>query len=117
MNSELTKELVKLANENPDLPIISSVNFEVIGGDEYTYWVGELSKVFVDYTYLSERQEKWLWGEYDIKEAIFEDEEYEDEDVFDNMSSEEVEKFLDNEFNKLKEQGDIKKCIIMRIDP
>lgn len=117
MNSDLTKELVKLATENPDLPIVVSTNYDVFGGDDFQYWVGNVSKVYVDYTYLSERQEKWSWGEYDIKEAIFEDEEYEDEDIFDNMRNKEIEEFLDKEFNKLKANKDIIKCIIVRVDP
>lgn len=35
------KELIRLIQENPDLPIIPMVNEEVVADDSYTYWMGE----------------------------------------------------------------------------
>ena len=117
MKNNLTKKLVKLASENPDLPIIASTNFEVIGGDEYDYWVGELSEVFVDYGYLSESLGKWIWGEDEIKEAFYEEQERCDYDFFEDMDGKEVQKFLDDRYDKLVDRKKKKKYIIMRIDP
>lgn len=43
-----TKELLELIKENPDLPILPMVNYEVCGSNNYIYWVGSFSKCWVD---------------------------------------------------------------------
>lgn len=40
------KELLKLVQANPDLPIIAYVNSEIVGGDCY-YWLGEFTNVSI----------------------------------------------------------------------
>ena len=42
-----TKELLELIKENPDLPILPMVNYEVCGGD-FAYWTGYFSRPVVD---------------------------------------------------------------------
>lgn len=41
-------ELLKLVQENPELPIVAMVKGEIVGGDEYGYWVGSFGKAEVD---------------------------------------------------------------------
>ena len=36
-----TEELLKLIKENPDLPVVPMVDYEVIGDDCSTWWLGE----------------------------------------------------------------------------
>ena len=45
--NKATQELIKLIKENPDLPIIPMVNYEVVG-DGYAYWAAEFSSPQVD---------------------------------------------------------------------
>lgn len=37
-------ELLKLIAENPELPVVPMVDTEVIGGDEFGYWMGEFGE-------------------------------------------------------------------------
>ncbi len=47
-------QIFKLMQENHDLPILPMVDYEVVAGDEYTYWAGS-------------------WGEAEVKEFIIDD--------------------------------------------
>lgn len=46
------KELIRLIQENPDLPIIPMVNEEVVADDSYTYWMGKWGRAEVTEYYL-----------------------------------------------------------------
>lgn len=51
--NESVKSLLKLIIENPALPVVMFVATDVVGGDEYGYWLGHITtasvgKVFVD---------------------------------------------------------------------
>lgn len=48
MKQENIQNLLKLIQENPELPIVAMVDGEVVGGDEYGYWVGKFGKARVD---------------------------------------------------------------------
>lgn len=37
----MTEKLLQLVKENPGLPVIPMVETEVVGGDEYVYWMGK----------------------------------------------------------------------------
>lgn len=45
---ENIQNLLKLVQENPELPIVAMVNGEVVGGDEYGYWAGKFGKARID---------------------------------------------------------------------
>lgn len=40
--------LLKLCAENPDLPIIVAVDGDIVGGDEYAWWLGHIGYCRVD---------------------------------------------------------------------
>lgn len=40
--NKATATLLKLAAENPAMPIVAMVNFEVVAGDEFVYWTGKM---------------------------------------------------------------------------
>ena len=42
--NEITQELLRLAQENPELPIVTMVATEVVCGDEFGYWLSSPSK-------------------------------------------------------------------------
>lgn len=46
--NELTAELLKLIQENPELPVVPMVAGEVVPNDEYGYWLGRWGKAKVD---------------------------------------------------------------------
>lgn len=62
--SENTQNFLKLVKESPDLPIVPMVHYEVIGGDDYSYWLGSFGKAVI--------------GEY----AIYNDRYFDDRDSF-----------------------------------
>lgn len=45
-------EIIKLIEENPDLPIVPMVDGEVVGDDSYQYWMGAWGKAVVTEYYL-----------------------------------------------------------------
>lgn len=54
-NCEKTAKLLKLASENPELPIIFTVDNEVVPNDEYGWYLGSMSSCRVDeYAILNE---------------------------------------------------------------
>lgn len=57
--NEATAMLLKLAAENPSMPIVAMVNFEVVAGDEFAYWTGEIDNVDVKELWLSPDARTW----------------------------------------------------------
>ena len=49
------EELLKLMKDNPDLPIVPMVNFEVVG-DEFSYWMGSWGRSEVGEYYIGEER-------------------------------------------------------------
>ncbi len=77
--NEKTQKLIELIKENPDLPIIPMVYYEVVGED-YGNWVGRFSTCYV--------------GEYTLfYEKYYEDREEFEEDYYDYYREEIDEKF------------------------
>lgn len=63
-----TQKLIELIKENPDLPIIPMVYYEVVGED-YGSWVGRFSTCYVDeYTFF---QDKYYDNREDFKEDYY----------------------------------------------
>lgn len=51
----INDDLLKLMTDNPGLPVIAMVNYEVVG-DGYGYWLGSISKAVVgEYTVYNDR--------------------------------------------------------------
>ena len=57
--NEATATLLKLAAENPAMPIVAMVNFEVVAGDDFAYWTGEIESVDVKELWLSPDARTW----------------------------------------------------------
>ena len=110
--SEKIKELIKLVEENPGLPVYPAVHYEVVCED-WGRWLGSIKEVKKELIYFMD--EKWKAGdEDDILDAI-EDEicDYpEHENLTDNEFSERVKRH----FEFLKENNKIQEAIIISID-
>lgn len=52
--NEATAKLLKLATENPSLPIVSMVQYEVVADDSFSYWLGEIESVTVEELWVSD---------------------------------------------------------------
>jgi hypothetical protein len=75
MDNEITKELLELVKENPDLPIVPMVFYEVVAGDDFSYWLGKIVKVeirefAIDYWY-GDGAVKYK-DDYDAEESLIE---------------------------------------------
>lgn len=53
------KELVDMMIENPDLPVIPCVDCEVVGGDEYSNWLGSWGHAYTDEYATGRDGERW----------------------------------------------------------
>ena len=52
---QVNNKLLKIITDNPDLPIVAMVDYEVVG-DGYGYWQGSISRVEVgEYTNYNDR--------------------------------------------------------------
>lgn len=57
--NEATATLLRLAAENPAMPIVAMVDFEVVAGDECAYWAGKIDNVDVKELWLSPDARTW----------------------------------------------------------
>jgi len=107
------KELLKLVAENPDLPIVPMVDYEIVG-DGCGRWLGSFGSVYVgEYTIFNDR---YYDEREDFKEHFFDycyDELSErfNYDPCDNTENKELEKYLDETADKY-----FIKAIIVNID-
>lgn len=108
------KELLKLVSENPDLPVVPMVDYEVVADDGYSRWLGSFGSVYVgEYALFNDRF-------YDEREEFKEDYFYRQSDEicekfnydpWDNTKNEELEKYLEEVADRF-----FKKAIIVNID-
>lgn len=111
-DNEEIKELMILANENPELEIMFMVDCDVNCCDDYAWNPGvfgaspEIQEFWVD-------DELIVRGEKEIKEQL--DSEYEGEEGYSEMTEEEFNKKIDRTYTAMKESGEIKDAIFVYI--
>ncbi len=66
--NEATAILLKLAAENPTMPIVAMVNYEVVAGDEFTYWTGEIASAEIRELWASPREDARIWDREDAED-------------------------------------------------
>ena len=102
------KQLLKLIQENPELPIVPMVHIDICDNDDYTYWMGG-------------------WGESRLDELLKHEERIYFQTDYDDLIEEVIENNFDEWINLSDEQQhelacDIvngyewKKCIVVRIE-
>jgi hypothetical protein len=108
MNEKL-QELIKLSNENPELEIRVAVDSELYAGEEdYSWYLGRISAVEIVDIYTAE-------------ECIYLDEQIEDELEYEYSNNIEipggceVEEYVSVRTAELKESGEIRKAIVIKI--
>lgn len=108
-----TLELLKLAEENPGLPIIAMVDSEVVAEDGYMWWFGEVTGACVEYV-LTGEDHSWT-----LSEALIENCPFIEENAPEPLQQK-LEKLSDADFdkeaNKWIKSLPWKKCIIVYVD-
>ena len=67
--NEATEKLLKLAAENPSLPIVAMVNYEVVAGDDFSYWTGEICDVGIEELWSSQADGR-IWAREDAEDEF-----------------------------------------------
>lgn len=62
------KNLFELINQNPELPIIPMVNYEIVADDSSMYWMASWGKARVDSYYIEDDR---IWYLSDDRDEIF----------------------------------------------
>lgn len=80
MNEKIT-ELLRLIEENPDLPILPMVDGEICAGDDYGYWCGNWGNAKVDEFLIAKHDDCIRFKSdddvFDVLECCLTDEEFE----------------------------------------
>jgi hypothetical protein len=100
-----SKELIKLATENPELPVVAFVDGDVVCGDSCGRWIGEIGSCRIGEFALFE--ERYYDDRDDLKDAYYN---YYDEE-FEGMTDDEIERLLDE-----KTSGMWVKAILVNVD-
>ena len=90
LNTNIGK-LYQLCSENPNLPVIPSVNHDILCDDTYERWIGSIGNVYIDEVLenfddaIIYRSQNTIKGHY---ETFFEyDDDYDQEASFDAMKA------------------------------
>lgn len=74
MNNEIVEKLLKLAAKHPELPIRAFIASDIIGGDEYAYWLGEITSADIEEIYTGYEGRVWTKDEAEAEyEELFEE--------------------------------------------
>lgn len=106
--NENIKELIRLAKENPELPIVAMVDGEICGGDDYFRWMGEIGRCYIDEYVIDE-----YYGDGCIKFKS-----YDDEDTIIEGIAEYKYNGTDEDYERAKKELETMwtKAIIVNID-
>lgn len=99
-------DLFELIRQNPDLPIVPMVNYEIIADDYAAYWMARWGEARID-SYLL--RDDWVWYLSDGKEEIFENL----CELPEDLSKEQEEKYIEDTISSLPWT----KAIIVKIEP
>lgn len=110
-------ELLKLAKENPGLPIIAEVNSDVVADDGYMSWFGEITEAHVESVWTGTYNE--MLRTWTLNEALMENDSFIEENAPESLKQK-LEKLNDTDFDKETSKWikslSWKKCIIVYVD-
>lgn len=113
-----TLELLKLAEENPELPIIAEVNSEVIGNESYMSLFGEATGACIEYV-LTVRTFDGMYRTWTLDEALSENYFFIQENA-PELLKEKLKKLGPADFDEVSSKWidslPWKKCIIVYVD-
>lgn len=118
-----TLELLKLAKENPGLPVIAEVNSEVVADDGYTSWFGEVTEAHIESVWTgrtySEMFRIFFNETWTLNEALMENDTFIEENAPESLKRK-LEKLNDTDFDKAANEWikslPWKKCIVVYVD-
>ena len=101
---EINSKFIELVRQNPNLPILAWVNYEVCCDDEYSHWLGEIQHTSIEeYVAIEKYGEDRIFTKDDVSELIdYYMDEYSQEPEYENMSDEEYEQYWTNYVNNLE---------------
>lgn len=113
-----TLELLKLAEENPELPIIAEVNSDVVADDGYISWFGEITEAHVEYIWTG-RTYSEMFRTWTLDDALMENDTFIEENA-PEVLKQKLEKLSDTDFDKAVNEWikslPWKKCIVVYVD-
>lgn len=114
----VTLELLKLAEENPELPIIAEVNSDVVADDGYMSWFGEVTEAHVEYIWTG-RTYSEMFRTWTLNDALMESDTFIEENA-PEVLKQKLENLNDADFDKEASKWikslPWKKCIIVYVD-
>lgn len=112
-----TLELLKLTEENPELPIIAEVNSDVVADDGYMSWFGEVTEAHIEYIWTGTYNE--MLRTWTLNEALMENDSFIEENAPESLKRK-LEKLNDTDFDEVSSRWinslPWKKCIIAYVD-
>ena len=93
---ETLKELVRLIQENPDLPLIVLVSNDAYYGDDWCYSLGELATPSVDEILPGESDRLYIKSDVDSEEDVLYDRTEYTEEWVDNATDDEIDEAFDS---------------------
>lgn len=113
-----TLELLKLTEENPELPIIAEVNSDVVADDGYMSWFGEVTEAHIEYIWTG-RTYSEMFRTWTLNDALMENDSFIEENAPEFLKQK-LEKLNDTDFDKEANEWikslPWKKCIIVYVD-
>ena len=61
--NDVNAKLVRLLTANPELPIVAMVSWDVVGGDDYSWWNGSVFDADIEKVWEGEDGRMWTWDE------------------------------------------------------
>lgn len=110
MQQDNINELLKLCKENPELPIIASVDNEVVGNEDYGWWMGSIGSAHIDEVVAY--NDEYCEGALLYKSEHTYDDLYEELFGYDDDFDEEA---TDEEIRKKVDGAPWLKCIVLNI--
>ena len=111
-DNQKIKELIRLSDENPDLPIIPMVATEIVAEDSFAYWMGSIGESRKDI--ILNRNEYITIGHDDIFDFLYE--ELENNTYDKELTEDEIKELTDARIEELKSWKDIYEAIIVYIE-
>lgn len=113
-----TLELLKLAEENPGLPIIAEVNSDVVADDGYMSWFGEVTEAHIEYIWTG-RTYSEMFRTWTLNDALMESDTFVEENAPEALKQK-LKKLNDADFHKEASKWikslPWKKCIVVYVD-
>lgn len=105
------KELIKLAEENPNLEIITMVNYEIVCED-WGYWRGDIGEIKKDFYWQDD--EAMYMSIKKIKEQLSESASFDPE--FEELPDDKFNLIIEKEIESKLQSGEIKEAIFIYIE-